>query len=466
MQLQIPSEPILRMTGIHKRLGGIEILQKIDLNLQANEVLALVGEDGAGKSTLLRILGGVYADYDGTIEIGGKFVHPKSPLEAAQLGIAIVYDGHTLVPSMTVADNLFLGRSLTRAGFVADRTQRSQAQKLLDHLKIPIDATEIIEDLPSNQRRWVEIARAVALDAKIVAMDEPINIPQDTEKEWLRFIIEYLKKHGCGLLYATQQILGIEHIADRIMVLRDGRIVGESQIAELPTDNMVQWIMGRQVADQVPKRAVEKERTRIARTIHDDMGARLTHIALMCELGMRHSNNSAETISHFQSISETARQVAQSMDAIIWAINPANDILENLASYFSLYAENFLRLTPIRCRLDVPDFIPPYILTSEARHSLFLALREALNNTVRHSCASEAWLRIHVENNILCVAVDDNGKGFDPSKVHGNGLLNIKSRIAELNGQIDLQSSPGSGTRFTMRVPVDTAKPGKMETSH
>jgi signal transduction histidine kinase len=205
------------------------------------------------------------------------------------------------------------------------------------------------------------------------------------------------------------------------------------------------------------RHALEKERTRIAQDIHDELGASLTSITLLTELGQKHRSQPEELSSDLGKISATARDVVRALDSIVWAINPRNDSLDHFANYVSQFAEDFLRLTSIRCRLDVPADLPERPLSTEARHQLFLAVKESLNNVVRHSDATEVWLRLRCENGELGVAIEDNGRGLSasaPGSSH-NGLLNLRNRIERLGGKFTVESEPGQGTklRFSLRIP-------------
>ena len=150
---------LVRMRGIGKRFGPVTVLQDVDLDIRIGEVLVLAGENGAGKSTLIKILGGVYTDYEGTVEIAGRAVRPRSPAEANDLGVSVIFQELSLVRSMTVADNLFLGRPPVRFGFVDARMQRAEARRLLDRLGIEIDPSCRVEDLPLAQQQQVEVVR-------------------------------------------------------------------------------------------------------------------------------------------------------------------------------------------------------------------------------------------------------------------------------------------------------------------
>ena len=203
--------------------------------------------------------------------------------------------------------------------------------------------------------------------------------------------------------------------------------------------------------------AIEKERTRIARDIHDELGANLTRIALLTEVGQKHRNAPDKVSADLGKISVTAREAVRAMDAIVWAVNPRNDSLDHFANYVSQFAEEFFRPTSIRCRLDIPADLPEHPFSTEARHHLFLAVKEALNNVVRHSGASEVWLRLSMEHGELKITVEDNGHGIAASATQGSGhdgLGNIRQRIEDLGGRFELTSDAATGTTLRLHLPL------------
>ncbi len=203
--------------------------------------------------------------------------------------------------------------------------------------------------------------------------------------------------------------------------------------------------------------ALEKERTRIARDIHDELGALLTEISLLSDHGRKHRGQPATVDADFGRISSTARTAVQAADGIVWAVNPRNDSLSHLANYMVHFAEDFFRLTSIRCRLDVPALVPSVPVSAHQRHHLLLATKEACNNVVRHSSASEVWVRLTVTEREFSITVEDNGSGFDLEAVPADhdGLLNLRQRLADLGGRVELHSTPGQGTRVRIIVPLN-----------
>lgn len=208
------------------------------------------------------------------------------------------------------------------------------------------------------------------------------------------------------------------------------------------------------------QQALEQERGRIARDLHDDLGAAVTQLKLLGELVERDATQPGQTARRGQQISQTSRELARHMDELVWVVNPQKDHLENLASYLAAYSEELLGVSVIRCRLDFPDDLPDVPLSGHLRHRLFLAFKEALHNVVKHAQATEVHVRLRVAAAGLVLSVEDNGKGFDPQlstltpqPVHGgNGLANMQARLAEVGGTCHVESRPGAGTKVEMTV--------------
>jgi signal transduction histidine kinase/ligand-binding sensor domain-containing protein len=214
------------------------------------------------------------------------------------------------------------------------------------------------------------------------------------------------------------------------------------------------------------QRAVERERTRIAKDIHDDLGASLTRINLLSQSTRRSLDNHPQTERNLDQICTTARQLTRSMDEIVWAVDPQHDTLESLAGYLAKLIHEVLRDSGIRCRLDFPLQLPEWPLTAEMRHNLFLAFKEALHNIVKHSGASEVQVAFVSEAAAFTLKVADNGCGFDaaaasePALVNGelvprrNGLINMRQRLEEIGGSCEIQSERGGGTQVVFFLPV------------
>ena len=236
---------------------------------------------------------------------------------------------------------------------------------------------------------------------------------------------------------------------------------------------MGRWVvlrrMRRRIAVLEQERALERERARIAQDIHDELGANLTSIGWLADRGKKHSEQSATVNGTLENIASTARESLTAMDAIVWALNPRNDSLENFANYISHFANEFFRPTNIRCRTAIPTELPVQSMSTEARHHLFLAFKEALNNVARHAEASEVWIRMDCRADHLWLAVEDNGRGLQVSSAAPgqDGLANIRRRVEALSGTLTVESGatrnepPTSGeavqqkgTRLRFLVPL------------
>jgi signal transduction histidine kinase len=204
------------------------------------------------------------------------------------------------------------------------------------------------------------------------------------------------------------------------------------------------------------RQAVEKERRRIAKDMHDQLGASLTQVGLLGELARRDADKPDRAKTHASRICELAREQAQTLDEIVWTIEPKNDLLNKLAAYIAVYAEQFFKAAAIRCRLDIPPGLPPQPLSAELRHNLFLAVKEGLNNIAKHAGASEVHIRVSLKDSQLEIGIEDNGAGFAVRGVDGlgNGLSNMKHRIEEIGGTFILNSEPAKGTRLGFKVPL------------
>jgi ribose transport system ATP-binding protein len=244
---------LVRMSGISKRFGSVAVLKDAQLEVRSGELHVLVGENGAGKSTLIKILAGVHTEFEGRIEIGGREVRPQTPLEANALGIVVIHQELSLIGSMSVADNIFLGRTPTRAGLVWDAEQRRKAEDWVRQLGLDVDVRLPVEQFPIAVQQLMEIAKALSQNARVIVMDEPTSALNAPEVEKLFSLIGALKQKGCGIVYITHKMEEIQRIADRITVLRDGRWIGTAPAGELPEPKLIQWMVGRELGEQFPR---------------------------------------------------------------------------------------------------------------------------------------------------------------------------------------------------------------------
>lgn len=201
--------------------------------------------------------------------------------------------------------------------------------------------------------------------------------------------------------------------------------------------------------------ALHKERARIAKDIHDDLGASLTQISLIGELARQDSATQEKVAGHIAKMSGTARQAVKSLDEIVWAVNPRNDTLAHFIDYTGQFALDYVQLAGVRCRLDLPEQVPQRELSTDVRHNLFLVVKEAINNTVKYAHASELRLRIAVSEEKLELSVEDNGCGFDqpPDDAGADGLRNMRQRMADIGGECWIQGRPGAGAKISIELP-------------
>jgi signal transduction histidine kinase/streptogramin lyase len=220
----------------------------------------------------------------------------------------------------------------------------------------------------------------------------------------------------------------------------------------------------RQVERMKQQEALEKERGRIARDLHDQLGASLTQIALLGELAESDKDAAAEVAAHAQQISKTARETTRVLDEIVWAVNPSNDTLEGLINYVCKYAQDYLAVAGLRCRLDVPAQLPATPLPPEVRHNVFLAAKEALTNVVRHAQATEARIRLRLEPTAFTLEIEDDGRGIagldDPRAQTRNGLRNMRRRMEDLGGSFSISPAADRGAVVRLTVPLDNRRTG------
>ena len=236
---------ILRMKNISKRFPGVYALKNVNFELKRGEVHALLGENGAGKSTLIKVLGGIYHAEEGEIEIEGKNVSITSVQDAEENGIAIIHQELVLVPYMSVAENIYLGRE-AGSGIFVDRSEMTKsAQKILDDLGMDIDARSLVKDLPIAKQQMVEITKAVSVNSKILVMDEPTSSISDKEVENLFKIMRDLTKKGVGIVYISHKMSELDEICDRVTVMRDGEYVGTKNVKETAKDELIAMMVGR-----------------------------------------------------------------------------------------------------------------------------------------------------------------------------------------------------------------------------
>lgn len=251
-------EIVLEMKNIVKDFPGVRALDQVNFEARAGEVLALMGENGAGKSTLMKVLSGVwpYPTYEGDIYLRGELKRFYNTKEAEAAGIAIIYQELNLIPELTVAENIFLDRQITNAFGVINWSKLfAETQRLLDELQIrDFKPTDKVKDLTVGKQQMVEIAKALSKKADVLVFDEPTSALTDKEVEALFEIIRKLKRQGVCMSYISHKMEELQKIADRVIVLRDGRTIGEvTPIAEITLDQLISRMVGRDVKDMFPK---------------------------------------------------------------------------------------------------------------------------------------------------------------------------------------------------------------------
>ncbi len=251
----------LEMKGIVKKFPGVIALKNVTFSAAKGEVHGLVGENGAGKSTLMKVLSGVhpYPTYDGELIVKGKSVKFSGTKEAENAGIAIIHQELNLIPELTVAQNIFLGREPVKPplAFIDRKKMNDEAKKLLESFNLNISPTTIIKDLGVGKQQMVEIAKALAKNTDVLVLDEPTSALTEKEVQALFEIIKDLKKRGVTMIYISHKLEEVFEICDRITVLRDGETVGSFMTKELNRDKLVSLMVGRELTNLYPERSVK-----------------------------------------------------------------------------------------------------------------------------------------------------------------------------------------------------------------
>lgn len=234
------------MQGVSKAFGGIKALIDVDLEVERGEIHALLGGNGAGKSTILKILNGVHVPDSGRIEVGGVVLTEISPEASRRAGIAMIYQEMSLVPTLTVAQNVFLAREAKGAlGLIDDRTAERRARELFHLLNVEIDPRALVGDLGAGQRQLTEIVKAISQDARVLVLDEPSTALSVEDVERLFAFLRKLRADGVAIIYVSHRMDEIARIADRATILRDGRRVVTAPMADLPVETVIEHIVGR-----------------------------------------------------------------------------------------------------------------------------------------------------------------------------------------------------------------------------
>ena len=252
---------LLEMSGVTKKFPGVYALKDANFELRSGEVHALLGENGAGKSTLMKVLGGIYNLDAGKISINGKEVTIDSVKDAKEYGISIIHQEIVLVPYLSIAENIYLGREPLKSGFIDKRTMYSNTQSLLDDFGMDLKATTLIAELNVAQQQMIEVIKAVSFNSNIIVMDEPTSSLTEKEVRFLFETINNLKAQGVGIVYISHRMNELFEITDRITVMRDGTYVGTVVTKETTNDKLIAMMVGRELSNYYIKDSSSTDQT-------------------------------------------------------------------------------------------------------------------------------------------------------------------------------------------------------------
>lgn len=247
------NEVIVSMENICKTFPGVKALDHVKFELRAGEVMALLGENGAGKSTLMKVLSGVYTRDEGSLKIFGKECGDLTPKQAQEVGVAIIHQELNMCRHLSVAENMFLGREISGRFALNNAKMEQEAKRILDDLKIDIDPKETVGDLPVSKQQMVEIAKALSINAKILIMDEPTSSLTAREIEDLFRIIKKLKAEGKGIVYISHRLEELQHIVDRVTIMRDGQYITSMNFGDVSMEQIISHMVGREIKEKFPR---------------------------------------------------------------------------------------------------------------------------------------------------------------------------------------------------------------------
>lgn len=252
-------EIILKMEGITKLFPGVRALDKVDLELRKGEVHAVIGENGAGKSTLMKVLLGIYTPEEGTVTYKGKKVNFTSPLDALHSGIAMIHQEISLIPTMDVTENIWLGREnqFMKAGMIHKKARYEKTEELLKQLDIKLDIKALVKNLSVAQMQMVELIRATSYGADVIIMDEPTSALADDEVKTLYRIVADLSRKGVSIIFISHKLEEIFDICDRVSVYRDGQYIATRDCTDITQPELVNMIAGRDITNLFPKQTAE-----------------------------------------------------------------------------------------------------------------------------------------------------------------------------------------------------------------
>lgn len=247
-------EALLQLKGIDKAFPGVKALSGAALNVYAGRVMALVGENGAGKSTMMKVLTGIYTRDAGSLLWLGKETTFNGPKSSQEAGIGIIHQELNLIPQLTIAENIFLGREfVNRFGKIDWKQMYAEADKLLAKLNLRFTSQKLVGDLSIGDQQMVEIAKVLSFESKVIIMDEPTDALTDTETASLFKVINELKAEGRGIVYISHRLKEIFEICDDVTVFRDGQFIAERPVSELQEDSLIEMMVGRKLEEQYPR---------------------------------------------------------------------------------------------------------------------------------------------------------------------------------------------------------------------
>ena len=257
---QYKGQTIVELEHINKSFPGVKALDDVHFHLKSGEVMALLGENGAGKSTLMKVLSGVYQKDSGTIRIFGETVENMTPKRAQELGVAIIHQELNMCQHLTVAENMFLGRERKKGLVLSQREMNQEAARVLQSLAIDLDPTTMVGSLKVSMQQMVEIAKALSTNARILIMDEPTSALTEKEIEEMFRIIRQLRDEGKGIVYISHRLEELQHIVDRVTIMRDGKYITEGDYEEMGMSQIIANMVGREIKEKFPRVHCEKGR--------------------------------------------------------------------------------------------------------------------------------------------------------------------------------------------------------------
>ena len=255
---QYKGEYIVELENICKSFPGVKALDNVHFHLKAGEVMALLGENGAGKSTLMKVLSGVHNKDSGTMKIFGQEIDNMNPKRAQELGVAIIHQELNMCQHLTVAENMFLGRERHNGVLISQKEMNAEAAKVLRSLDIDLDPTTMVGSLQVSKQQMVEIAKALSTNARILIMDEPTSALTSKEIDELFRIIRQLRAEGKGIVYISHRLEELQHIVDRVTIMRDGQFITEMNFADTTMPEIIANMVGREIKEKFPRVHCEK----------------------------------------------------------------------------------------------------------------------------------------------------------------------------------------------------------------